>query len=98
MTHTKGVWYPVEYAGYWRIQDGPMYGDIDLLDAEQVGEKEAEINAKLIAAAPELLEALQLVIGIIKDTAEDEYSRTLKEMFTREEYIKITETIKKATI
>lgn len=45
----EAKYFAVEYAGFWHIQSGPYYGDTDILDAEQVGEDEAEKNAMLIA-------------------------------------------------
>ena len=67
MKHTKGNWYPVNYAGYWMIQKGPRYKpNYDILDADNVGEKTAEANAKLIASAPELLETCKEVIRLKK--------------------------------
>ena len=66
---TKGNLYPVEYAGRWDIQDGEFYGDDSVLDAESVGEETAEANAKLFAAAPDLLEALIYALDILDDQA-----------------------------
>lgn len=42
-------YHAVEYSGYWYIQESPFYGEKNLLDAEDVGEEEAEKNAKQIA-------------------------------------------------
>ena len=55
--HTSGPWYPVGYACYTLIQSGPDYTDTDILNSDECDE--AEANANLIAAAPELLEALK---------------------------------------
>ena len=56
-THTPGPWYAIEYAGMWGIQSVNEYSqDNNLLDMEN--DDRAEANAKLIAAAPEMLEAL----------------------------------------
>lgn len=41
--------FAVEYAGYWMIQRSPHYGGTDIVNAESVGEKEAEMFAKKIA-------------------------------------------------
>lgn len=54
--HTEGEHYAVEYCGRWELQDGPYYGDYDLLDEENYP-KEAAKNAQLYAAAPYLLSA-----------------------------------------
>lgn len=56
--HTKGEWFPVEFAGIWMLMDSPMYESIDVLNADYVGEEKAKANAKLAAAAPDLLDAL----------------------------------------
>jgi len=40
--------FAVEYAGWWRIQSAPHYGAPDILNAEDVGEKQAEENANKI--------------------------------------------------
>lgn len=53
--HTPGPWHPVNYGGYYMIQSGPFYESADILDEAQT--PNAEQNAKLIAAAPQLLEA-----------------------------------------
>ena len=65
---TKGNLYPVEYAGRWDIQDGEFYGDDSVLDAESVGEETAEANAKLFAAAPDLLNDLIHACALLKNT------------------------------
>lgn len=41
-------YYAVEYAGFWRIQEGRRYNDLDILDAENVGAENAKNNAELI--------------------------------------------------
>lgn len=56
LKHTPGPWYAVNYADFWDIQDDPHYGKTDLLDAHTCDQ--AEANAKLMAAAPELIKAL----------------------------------------
>jgi predicted nucleotidyltransferase len=57
MKHTPGPWQAVEYGGYFMLQTTEFYSDIDdVLDREK--DKNAEHNAKLAAASPELLEAL----------------------------------------
>jgi hypothetical protein len=40
--------FAVAYCNYWGIQIGQYYGDKDILNAEDVGEKEAEDYANLI--------------------------------------------------
>ena len=63
MSYTKGQWFPVQYANYWEIQAGRFYGDISLTNEENC--PDAEANAKLMAAAPELLEALKLLVDVV---------------------------------
>lgn len=62
--HTPGPWFAVDYSGTICIQDGHMYDDRDLLcydpvfsDNDPLSKEEVDANAKLIVAAPELLEA-----------------------------------------
>lgn len=75
--HTPGPWYPVEFSGYWTVRDDRFYESRDLLNEEDCSR--AEANAKLIATAPELLEALvcarkmMLKSGITVDNA-DQYN------------------------
>jgi len=70
---TPGPWFAVDYAGSFCIQNGPMYEDTDILSydsiwrEDEVIQKEiVEANAKLICAAPEMLEALQILVGDIE--------------------------------
>lgn len=39
----------VQYANYFNIQPSPFYGDNNILDAEDVGEDQAEMYAELLA-------------------------------------------------
>ncbi len=57
--HTPGPWFAVNYAGYNNLQAEPVYGSPDLLNGQTMGAEQAEANAKLAAAAPDLLEALK---------------------------------------
>jgi hypothetical protein len=56
MNYTPGPWYPVEYAGYFDVQNGPYYSDTSVSNIEY--DENAENNARLMAAAPDILEAL----------------------------------------
>lgn len=67
MSYTKGEWVAVQYGPFWNIQKEDYYSDKDNLLDEQVC-PDAEANAKLIAAAPDLLEVLKGVkYDIIKN-------------------------------
>lgn len=54
---TPGPWYPVEFSGFWILNDGPHYEDRELLNEE--GCECAEQNATLASAAPDMYEALK---------------------------------------
>lgn len=41
--------YAVQYGPYVNIQDGPFYGDNNILDCEEMGEEIAVANGQLIA-------------------------------------------------
>lgn len=59
MPYTKTELFPVQYANYIMIQDGPQYEDRNVLDCDLVGDEEAIGNAKLFAAAQYLLAACE---------------------------------------
>jgi len=65
MKHTSGPWYAVYYAGFWNIQDGPYYRDKSLLNEEV--NPNAQANAQLAAAAPDLLEAIKYYFDVLKE-------------------------------
>ncbi|MDD4971936.1 MAG: hypothetical protein PHT07_21120 [Paludibacter sp.] len=67
--HTPSPWFAVDYAGSICIQSGPMYEDLDLLCYDSIfsdivppSKEVVEANAKLMATAPELLEALKILL------------------------------------
>lgn len=83
--HTPGPWYAVDNGVYWEIGIGPdkyspKIGDVcaskhrgkdeDPVDGLLV----EEANARLIAAAPELLEALEEIRSAAIDLDQDEES------------------------
>ncbi len=81
--HTKGEWFAVNYAGFWNIKNTPYYDiEIDLLNAEDVGEQEAEANAALIVKAVNnhfaLVEALKDCLDIIGETNAAGFSKESK--------------------
>lgn len=93
--HTQGEWNAVEYAGFWIIKTENYYDSgYDVLSCEEVGEREAEANAKLIAAAPDLLEALQKIDSYFFDSEGKDQYLSKKQLDILET---IKEVIKKAT-
>lgn len=93
--HTPGPWYVFAMGNYFGINSGSdsgqepqdrsivVYGDADDDGMGVRGDtyEEMKANARLIAAAPELLEALQSVIrhGL---TESDGYETTLKQIYS----------------
>ena len=77
LKHTPGPWYYVNYGGFFSIQSEDGYSDSDVL-SESITDK-AEDNARLAAAAPELLEALngltEYFEWLIKDPNFHEYKK-----------------------
>lgn len=67
MLHTKGKWINLGYRIDVDIADG-LSGICEMSD--WMGKEEMEANAKLISAAPELLEALQEVLAFEKRGAD----------------------------
>lgn len=71
--HTQGKWYLQEFTdSYTNIVrcDNGEHGTIFIASTPQSGSTEARANAKLIAAAPEMLEALNLAAKAWRDLAE----------------------------
>lgn len=64
---TKGKWFAIEYAGHYNIQTGEFYGNDNVLDYENYPKEEVDANAQLIAAAPDLLEALLEFTKAVED-------------------------------
>lgn len=62
-SHTPGPWKPVEsHTGDWYIAQANDDGAIGEVYADAGGSEDAEANARLIAAAPELLEAAKEIV------------------------------------
>ena len=68
MKHTQGEWINLGYRIDVEIADG-LSGICEM--SEWMEEEEMEANCKLMAAAPELLEALQELIGYTKATLKE---------------------------
>lgn len=77
MKHTKGPWHSVQYGPYFIIQSDEFYGDTQLLSLEET--PNAEANAKLAAAAPELLEALKEMLRHTDGNCSEQPTRTMSE-------------------
>lgn len=54
---TPGPWYPVEFAGYHRLQDGDFYESNDILNEDTCSR--AKFNIRLASKSPEMLEMLK---------------------------------------
>ena len=59
--HTPAPWHPVKFTYWWELKNGPSYTATNILQYHdgRCPEHEAEANARLAAAAPELLEACE---------------------------------------
>lgn len=89
--HTSGPWFAVTNAMGTSINSSPtaQKAHIASIATLRFEKEESEANAKLIAAAPEMLEALSLIVKHIpKEVIEDQLG---------DGYWKVYEAIKKAT-
>jgi hypothetical protein len=78
---SRGEWHVVEYAGFGIVQDSDQYDGKKLLDLEEVSEDEFKANARLIAAAPKLLEIAEMYFDSMRGTGLENslpYQITLK--------------------
>jgi len=73
MKHTPGPWYPV---GYWVEVENDRYSDICTCDPSVLGQdhiegadERATMNARLIAAAPDMLTALKVLVTLFPKNA-----------------------------
>lgn len=73
--HTKGPWViathsPKEQPQIWSVDDGQVC-ELSTVGSFQAAETEAQVqaNARLIAAAPELLEALKVAFSELNDAS-----------------------------
>jgi len=100
--HTPGEWKLIETFNHFCISDrddfmstNNEFGNIATVDQNAInycGKKEAKANAKLIEAAPDLLEALEELRIAVGNNVNKEWNR-----FLDEAYRKAIKTIKKAT-
>jgi len=88
MTHTPGPWYHLngDLIGAIVRERNSIIAELNIESGPQ-GTKpsanEREANARLIAAAPELLEALEYYVSLCGDTAHTVSDEAAREMFTR---------------
>ncbi len=75
--HTKGPWKAVEN-GFWKqgVQAGRGKWIVYKAGTEGMKQTEIEANARLIAAAPDLLEALEELSAVYSDALRDEFNIT----------------------
>ncbi len=66
MTHTPGPWTPDTWE-WWRIRHSTRVMDVATVHVEHNGKDEAQANARLIATAPVLLEALKRLVADFDD-------------------------------
>jgi hypothetical protein len=59
-------WHAVEYAGFFRINNEPYYEGVDIFSLEDLPEEEVKANVKLAEAAPDMLNALQVIKTILE--------------------------------
>ncbi len=67
MKHTKGPW-KVTYDGNWTVTGGDFTICHDNIDDHEKRQEESYANAKLIAAAPELLDACTAILSRIYES------------------------------
>lgn len=70
---TKTDWHAIEFAGIIILKDEEFYEGKNILDYDDVGQVVADANAKLAIAAPVLLKALEKIVEMNRQHAEDEY-------------------------
>ncbi len=75
---TKKDWHAIEFAGTIILKDSPFYEGNNILDYDDVGREAADANAKLAISAPKLLTALQKIVEMNHQHAEDEYGDRTK--------------------
>lgn len=95
--HTKGEWKARNNDNYCLVYS-ELHGGITLCNHEGKHKEEHEANAKLIAAAPDLLEACAWAIKQFKRLADEgRYPEFMMSINGGEGYIPLVKAIKKAT-
>ena len=74
--HTQAPWPPVQYTFWWELKDGPCYTDTNVLEEDGRHPEEVEANARLAAAAPELLAACETALSVC-DFISGNYTRDI---------------------
>lgn len=80
MNHTKGNWSYIDNGEVIIVDSNTEFGNIAELETSKECYKEQLANAKLMAAAPELLEALELVFEHAKIIINDNHPDCKKAM------------------
>lgn len=75
---TKKDWHAIEFAGIIILKDEEFYEGKNILDYDDVGKEVADANAKLAISAPILLKALEKIVEMNHQHAEDEYGDKTK--------------------
>ena len=70
---TKKDWHAIEFAGIIILKDSPFYEGKNILDYDDVGKEVADANARLSIASLHLLKALEKIVEMNRQHAEDEY-------------------------
>lgn len=70
---TKTEWHAIEFSGFIILKDSEFYEGKNLLDYSDVGEEVANANAKLAISAPKLKQALEKIIEMNCQHAQDEF-------------------------
>jgi len=70
---TKNNWHAIEFAGTIILKDSPFYEGKNILDYDDVGKEVADVNAKLAISASKLLSALEKIVEMNRQHADDEY-------------------------
>ncbi len=70
---TKTEWHAIEFVGTIILKDSEFYEGKNILDYDDVGKEVADANARLAISAQKLLVALEKIVEMNYQHAEDEY-------------------------